>query len=626
MLVKRLGRLKVSVVISLLALLVLGVACGSAAPAEPAVVERVVEQEVIKEVVKEVPVDREVIREVEREVVVDREVPVEVQKEVVVEREVTVEREVLKEVIVIATPTPHPLTYPPPKVTPAGTLISVGHYWGFMGVDTNISEDSSTKIYYNELFEYPIDQNLDGSLKPGFVSKWEVSPDFLTWTLTIRDGVLFHDGTRLTAENAAWGWNRSIAPDSLGGFGLEVAPLLDPAAAGFVSTGDAVQFTTQEPASTIIMNFTSVSPSRSTIFPQTYFEQQGVDGFTEKPIGTGPYQFVRRVPGQYMELTAFEDHYEKFPGYKDLQIWDVAELTTRIALLKTGKADLISASVRNVDELEEAGFDVRQVPGANVSWMWYNHHWKAGHIFNDKRVREALSIAIDRQGIGDGLYAGQADPICCAYAVPGNIGYPPEGIPHPYNPERAKELLAEAGYGDGFPVEVYTYVGDADFVDLPGLTEAVAGYLEAIGLKATVKVVDGQAFKAIFSGSNNDPEALKESLADEPPYVLGVRGSDTRYHTFRTSYIWHHSKGKFGYNQDPNIADALLDKAAAAFDLNDQHEALAEYQLHMNREYWHAPLLSAVAVFAVDKERVGTWHTVNGRPFAHNHWSIRPPQ
>ena len=626
MLVKRLGRLKVSVVISLLALLVLGVACGSAAPAEPAVVERVVEQEVIKEVVKEVPVDREVIREVEREVVVDREVPVEVQKEVVVEREVTVEREVLKEVIVIATPTPHPLTYPPPKVTPAGTLISVGHYWGFMGVDTNISEDSSTKIYYNELFEYPIDQNLDGSLKPGFVSKWEVSPDFLTWTLTIRDGVLFHDGTRLTAENAAWGWNRSIAPDSLGGFGLEVAPLLDPAAAGFVSTGDAVQFTTQEPASTIIMNFTSVSPSRSTIFPQTYFEQQGVDGFTEKPIGTGPYQFVRRVPGQYMELTAFEDHYEKFPGYKDLQIWDVAELTTRIALLKTGKADLISASVRNVDELEESGFDVRQVPGANVSWMWYNHHWKAGHIFNDKRVREALSIAIDRQGIGDGLYAGQADPICCAYAVPGNIGYPPEGVPHPYNPERAKELLAEAGYGDGFPVEVYTYVGDADFVDLPGLTEAVAGYLEAIGLKATVKVVDGQAFKAIFSGSNNDPEALKQSLADEPPYVLGVRGSDTRYHTFRTSYIWHHSKGKFGYNQDPNIADALLDKAAAAFELNDQHEALAEYQLHMNREYWHAPLLSAVAVFAVDKERVGTWHTVNGRPFAHNHWSIRPPQ
>ena len=143
--------------------------------------------------------------------------------------------------------------------------------------------------------------------------------------------------------------------------------------------------------------------------------------------------------------------------------------------------------------------------------------------------------------------------------------------------------LVEAGYGDGFEVEVYTYVGDADFIDLPGLTEAVVGYLEAIGIKATVKVVDGQAFKAIFSGSNLDPEALKKSLADEPPYVLGVRGSDTRYHTFRTSYIWHHSKGKFGYNQDPNIADALLDKAAAAFDLNDQHDALAEYQLHMNR-------------------------------------------
>ncbi len=614
MLVNWLGRPKASVVISLFVLLVLGVACGSSAPVEPQVVKEVVE------VVKEVPVDREVVKEVIKEVTVEKEVPVEVAKEI------TVEKEVLKEVIVVATPTPHPLTFPPPKVTPAGTLVSVGHYWGFMGVDTNISEDSSTKIYYNELFEYPIDQNLDGSLKPGFVTKWEVSSDFLTWTLTIRDGVLFHDGTPLTAEDAAWGWNRSISPDTLGGFGLEVSPLLDPASGGFNSIGGAVQFTTKEPSSTIIMNFTAVSPSRSTIFPQSYFEEQGVGGFTENPIGTGPYKFVRRVPGQYMEMTAFEDHYEKFPGYKDLQIWDVAELITRIALLKTGGADLISASVRNVEELQESGFDVRQVPGANVSWMWYNHHWKGGHIFNNKQVREALSIAIDRQGIGDGLYAGQAEPICCAYAVPGNIGYPSNGVPHPYDPDRAKQLLAEAGYGDGFEVEVYTYVGDADFVDLPGLTEAVVGYLEAIGIKATVKVVDGQAFKAIFSGSNKDPEALKQSLADEPPYVLGVRGSDTRYHTFRTSYIWHHSKGKFGYNQDPSIADALLDKAAAAFDLRDQHEALAEYQLHMNREYWHAPLLSAVAVFAVDKNKVDTWHTVNGRPFAHNHWSIRPPR
>lgn len=580
-------------------------ACGGAS-SEPLVVEK----EVIKEVVKEIPVVKEVIKEVVKEIVVEKEVV----------------KEVEKQVIVMATPTPNPFIYPPPKVTPAGTLISVGDYWGFMGVDTNISEDSSTKIYINELFEYPIDQNLDGSLKPGFVTKWEVSPDQRTWTLTIRDDVYFHDGTKLTAENAAWGWNRSVSPDTLGGFGLEVAPLLDPAAGGFSAVGDTVKFTTQKPSSTVIMNFTAVSPSRSTIFPQAYFESKGVAGFTENPIGTGPYKFVRRVPGQYMELTAFEDHYEKFPGYKNLQIWDVAELTTRVSMLKTGHADLIAASVRSVKELEESGFGVRQVPGANISWMWYNHHWKEGHLFNDKRVREALSIAIDRQGIGDGLYAGQAKPNCCAYAVPGNIGYPADGIPHPYDPDRAKELLKEAGYDKGFEVDVYTYVGDADWADLPGLTEAIAGYLQVIGLKATVRVVDGQAFKAVFSGSNKDPKALQESLAKEPPYILGVRGSDTRYHTFRTSYIWNHSKGKFGYNQDPNIADALLDKAGAAFDLDKQHEALAAYQLHMNEEYWHAPLLAAVAVFGVDRDKVGTWHTVNGRPFPHNHWSIRPPR
>ena len=302
--------------------------------------------------------------------------------------------------VVSPTAMPAPVAYPPSKVTPSGSFISSSAYLGFQTVDTNVSGDSATKIYYDEVFDYAIGQTPDGNLTPAFATKWEVSSDFLTWTFTIRDGMKFHNGDDVTAEDVAWTWNRSISPDSLGGFALEVGPLLS---SDFTVVGNTVQVATIKPESTLPIFFALASPPRSIVFPKDYFESVGgIEGFREKPIGSGPYMWEERVPGQYIEFTAFEDHYEKNPGYKTLQIWDVAELNTRMAMLKSGNADLITASVRNVKELQDANLQVLQSPAANISWIWYNYAWVEGHPFNDRRFREAISIAIDRQAISDG--------------------------------------------------------------------------------------------------------------------------------------------------------------------------------------------------------------------------------
>ena len=274
--------------------------------------------------------------------------------------------------------------------------------WFFQGVDTNISQDSATKIYYDEVFDYAIGQTPDGNLTPAFATKWEVSDDFLTWTFTIREGMKFHNGADVTPEDVAWTWNRAIEPESLGGFALEVGPLLS---SDFSVNGNQVSVTTLEPQSTLPIFFASASPPRSVVWPQAYFEEVGgIEGFRDAPIGSGPYVWADRVPGQYIEFTAFEDHYEKNPGYKTLQIWDVSELNTRMAMVKSGNADLITASVRSVKELRDSGLQVLQSPSANISWIWYNYAWVEGHPFNDRRIREAISIAIDREAIGQGLH------------------------------------------------------------------------------------------------------------------------------------------------------------------------------------------------------------------------------
>jgi len=582
------------------------VACGAA---EPQIVERTVE----------VPVEVETIREVE----VEKEVPVEVERQVTVEVERQVETIKEVEKLVVATPTPVQIPESgrlPGRVDPVGSIISVSSYLGFQGVDTNISQDSATKVYYDEVFDYAIGQNPDGTLTPGFATKWEVSPDQLTWTFTIREGMKFHNGDDITPEDVAWTWNRAVGEDSLGGFALEVGPLLTSA---FTVSGNTVSVSTETPQSTLPLFFASASPPRSVVFPQAHFESVGgIENFREAPVGSGPYKWADRVPGQYIQMEAFEDHYEKNPGYKVLQIWDVAELNTRMAMLKSGNADLITASVRSVDELQAADLQILQSPAANISWIWYNYAWVPGHPFNDKRIREAISIAIDREAIGTGLYAGQTTPACCYWVVEGNIGYPGDVEPHPYDPQRAAQLIQEADFV-GAEIEIITFSGDADFVDQPGLSEAVAGYLEAIGLSTFVSVVDGPVLRETFDNAIKTDDEIETIVNGQPPYQIAVRGSDTRLHSYRGSHIYYHSEGRRQMMRLPGILDPLLDKAGSSFDLQDQHDAMADFHRLLNRDFWAGPLLEAGAVFGAS-DKVGTWTPITGKPYPHNHWTIRP--
>ena len=255
------------------------VAC---ATAEPEVIERTVEVPVEVETIREVEVEKQVPIEVEliREVEVEKQVEVERIREVEVEKEVAVEVEKL----VVATPTPVQIPESgrlPGRVDPVGSIISVSSYLGFQGVDTNISQDSATKVYYDEVFDYAIGQNPDGTLTPGFATGWNVSADQLTWTFTIREGMKFHNGDAITPEDVAWTWNRSVSEESLGGFALEVGPLLS---SGFEVSGNTVSVSTKTPQSTLPLFFASASPPRSVVFPQSYFESVGgIEKFREAP-------------------------------------------------------------------------------------------------------------------------------------------------------------------------------------------------------------------------------------------------------------------------------------------------------------------------------------------------------
>ena len=177
--------------------------------------------------------------------------------------------------------------------------------------------------------------------------------------------------------------------------------------------------------------------------------------------------------------------------------------------------------------------------------------------FPDRRIREAIAIA--REAIGQGLYAGQTTPACCYWVVEGNVGYPGDVDPHPYDPERAAKLVKDADF-EGAEIEIMTFSGDADFVDQPGLSEAVAGYLEAIGLNSFVSIVDGPVLRETFDNAIKTPEEIEEIVANQPPYQIAVRGNDTRLHSYRGDHIYYHYEGRRQMMRLPEILDPLLDE------------------------------------------------------------------
>ncbi len=355
------------------------------------------------------------------------------------------------------------------------------------------------KYYLSLQFDYLVGTTPDGqpSTNGGIATKWEHSPDYRRWTFQLRKGVKFHNGDDLTSEDVKFSLQRAMGKRSTTGYaGILRAMVQD------IETPapDRLVIVTKEPA-LIVPNYLSRSLStEGMVLPKKYIEANGDDVFARKPVGSGPYRFVEQVTGSHVKLAAVDGHWRiGTPKYKNITFRLVPEETTRIALLRRGEVDIAEVSRERVKELEGEGFPILMRREEAVLTMW----WILGPDgmvapMKDKRVREALNLAIDRGEIAQAIFAGKADPAPIPLGLSWSfrdigLKVTPE-MSYPYDPARAKKLLADAGQGGGFPLEVYAY-------QLPGLpegkafAEAVAGYWEKIGIKTKVVPVDYPAFR-----------------------------------------------------------------------------------------------------------------------------------
>ena len=486
--------------VSLLFLILLIVACGSSAA--PTAVENEVTTEVTKEVVTVAnPTPSAVEKEVTAEVTAAKK---------------DVATEVTKKVVTVPTPTPA-LTPLPEKsaVNPGSLTVMVGDF-GPERFDITFSSGPWPLAYGRTLHGFLISTNERLEHVPGIATEWALSPDGLTWTFDIRKGVKFHDGSDLTAEDVLWSLQHYFSPEaaeySTQQGAIQIAKGMDTIE---LAGGDRISVTTTKPIldfgnsnSEAGTNWYAVLPKRTNLN-----DEQEALNYDRNPIGAGPMKLEEHVGGQVMKFERFDEFYyqpkngfseDKRMNFQSLHLVLVPEEATRVAALQAGEADIVPTSLTGRKQVEDSGGRILFGQEGAVVEVRMHGCWDPQYPCQDKRVRQALDYAIDKELIRDQLFSPEVFQIKgWDNVTPSTMGYTPDLDPRPFDPDKARQLLADAGYpgGQGFGKLVINTWPTTKIPFQVEMVQLIADFWKTnLGLDVEINVGDTTAIKKLERG------------------------------------------------------------------------------------------------------------------------------
>ncbi|MEN1967878.1 ABC transporter substrate-binding protein [Lentibacillus sp. N15] len=401
----------------------------------------------------------------------------------------------------------------------------------------------------------------EGEFKPSVAKEWE-QPDKNTWVFKLRDDVTFHDGSSLTAKDVKASLDKLLEGNSP----LDV----------LWNTLDSVEATdehtltikTTKPLGTMLSNLSLLY-----IAPADKIDDED---FFQHPIGSGPFQVESFSPEQELKLSGYEDYWGGAPKLHELEFKNIPETQSRMTSLETGEINAAWTIPNDqISELQESSdIVVKSIPSYVFYFNWFNSSRKP---FDDTKVRQAMWHAIDNEAIVNELFGDSGER--AKAPIPSTaFGYS-EQEPYDYDPELAKELLADAGYPDGFETSMMWSEGGGP--QIRELAETMISYWEEIGVKVEPIVLERAEWidklNALDWDMNLQTNAVKTGDAD---YTLG------RLYTSEAN--------RNGYKNEK--LDKILNGAKESTDLDEREELYAK----ANKIIWE----DAVGIFPVELNQV----------------------
>ncbi len=321
--------------------------------------------------------------------------------------------------------------------------------------------------------------------EPCLAEAWKMTPDGLSYQFTVRAGAKFHNGAPVTAEDVKFSFERYR--------GTSAALMKERVAAVETPDERTVRFVLKTPWPDFL-TFYSSATGAGWIVPKKYVQEVGEEGFKKAPVGAGPYKFVSFTPGVELVFEAFDGYWRKTPTVKRLVLRVVPEESTRLAALKRGEVD-IAYSIRGelAEELQKTpGLTLKPVVIQGTFWLYFADQWDPKSPWHNQRVREAARLAIDFKSISEALALGYA-PITNSI-IPDSFDFYWKAPAAVYDLAKAKKLLADAGFRNGFDAGDYSC--DSSYANL---AEAVINNLQEVGIRVKLRPLERAAFFAAYS-------------------------------------------------------------------------------------------------------------------------------
>jgi peptide/nickel transport system substrate-binding protein len=353
---------------------------------------------------------------------------------------------------------------------------------------------------FKMVFDQPLDQDPKLKLIPNLISKWELAPDARSLQLAFRDDVQFHNGDRMTSADFRWTFFERIKA----GHKVDIAQ----------SFRKVTDIETPTPT-TAIMRFDSPAPTvpvwlaflGSFMVPKAYMEQVGVEAFSAKPIGTGPYKLVEYQMNSRIVLERNDAYWGAKPKLRRVTIEIIKDPSARVAAIQSGQVDLtVSVPVREVARLKSMPNMTAELnPITRVILLQVRND----EGFADPNVRLAAHHAIDKKALSQAFYAGAAVPLSVP-ATPGSPGYL-DDYTFAYDPELAKQLLAKSGYSAAKPMKIRMASTNGQFPSDFDIARAIVQMWKKVGLEAELEVIEYAKYFELNRG-NKLPEATLYSF------------------------------------------------------------------------------------------------------------------
>src|SRR5262245_1597190 len=443
----------------------------------------------------------------------------------------------------------------PPQITPFGTIYAI--------------HDALARPMPN--------QKIGASL----AESWTESADGLVYEFKLRRALKFHNGDPLTAEDVKFSFERY---KGAGAKELQTrvraVEIVDPL---------TVRFRLERPWPDFMTFYGTTATGVGVVVPKKYLMQVGDDGFRKHPIGAGPYKFVSHTPGVEVVLEAYTGYWRRVPNVKKLVLKSVPDVDTRLAMLKTGEIDIAVAldGPQGIEVQRDPRLTLVSSRHASIFWIEFADQWDPKSPWHDKRLRQAVNLALDRKTTNEAACLGFCPP--AGVIVPRVMDFALQVEPPPYDPAKAKQLLAEAGYPNGLDA--------GDFVPIPGfptVAEASVNYLNAVGIRVKMRPMERAAFYAAWR---------EKKLHGVFMTAVGNSGNAA---SRVAEFI--NSKGACAYGGYPDIDD-MFQQQAGERDVKKREALLFRIQQLTIDRAMFAPIMDLRALMGIGPKMAD--HTIN---------------